>query len=269
MNSRLPISVVILTCNEAGRIENCVSHARLLTDDVIVVDSGSADNTVDIVSGLGCRVLLEGWNGYGNNKNRGIKAARYDWILSLDADESPDFDLIRALQTVDFSDPAIVYNIPFKIFFGQKAIRFGSFGKESHIRLFNRTKVKWEEVPVHETLMLDNDHVTKRLNGHINHYAIQSPEQYRQKMVHYAALNARKYLLNGKKATVIKRFVSPVFNFVKNYIFRLGIMDGKNGFFIAVTMAWYTWLKYQNLHKMQSTQITRSAGQAVSHGYQA
>ena len=60
MNSRLPISVVILTCNEAGRIENCVSHARLLTDDVIVVDSGSADNTVDIVSGLGCRVLLEG-----------------------------------------------------------------------------------------------------------------------------------------------------------------------------------------------------------------
>jgi len=266
--NRLPVSVVILTCNEADRIENCVLHALLISDDVIIVDSGSTDRTVEIARRLGCSILQECWNGYGNNKNKGIKTAKYDWILSLDADEVPDYDLVMALQKLDLSNPDIVYNISFKVFFGKKAIRFGSFGSEKHLRLFNRTVVKWADVPVHETLILHNNIVKKMLRGHINHYAINGPEEYKRKMLHYAALNAHKYLMSGRRATVIKRHFSPVFNFVKNYIFRLGFIDGKEGLFIASTMAWYTSLKYQYLYKIESqrdsTQHIPSTSQSVS-----
>lgn len=252
--NRLPISVVILTCNEAAKIENCILHARLISDDIIVVDSGSVDRTVEIVRNLGCSVMQECWNGYGKNKNKGIKAAKNDWILSLDADEIPDNELIISIRRLDLSNPSIVYNIPFKVFFEKKAIRFGSFGNEKHIRLFNRTAVKWTDVPVHETLLVNKKIMVKWLPGYISHYAINSREEYRRKMVNYAALSANKYLMTGKRATVIKRYFSPGFNFVKNYIFRLGLIDGKEGFFIASTMAWYTWLKYHYLYRLECRQ---------------
>lgn len=260
MNDRLPISVVILTCNEAERIENCILHALLISDDVVIVDSGSTDRTVEIAVGLKCSIVQECWNGYGNNKNKGIETAKYDWILSLDADEEPDYDLIMALQKLDLSNPEIVYKIPFKVFFSRKAIRFGSFGSEKHIRLFNRINVKWATVPVHETLIFPRGTVIKQLPGYINHYAINTSEEYKRKMLYYARLNAQKYETNGKRATITKRFLSPVFNFVKNYIFRFGFIDGREGLFIAATMAWYTWLKYHYLYQieLQKDQVQNS-----------
>ncbi|HEY9195792.1 MAG TPA: glycosyltransferase family 2 protein, partial [Mucilaginibacter sp.] len=126
----VPVSVVIITKNEAALIEDCIKMARLITDDIVVVDNDSTDGTPLIASGYGCRVFQRNWAGYGANKNKGIALARYNWILSIDADEVPDADLIKALHNLNFDKANVVYDIKFKSYLGKKLIRFGNWGSD-------------------------------------------------------------------------------------------------------------------------------------------
>jgi len=248
----IPVSVVIITKNEAGVIAQSIKAARQFTDDIVVVDNGSTDHTMQIAHSLGCRVFERHWSGYGANKNKGIALARYDWILSLDADEVTDNNLIEALQRLDYKDQTAVYDIRFKTYFGKKLIRFGSWGRDHHIRLFNRRVVRWSELQVHETLLLPGNAVKKKLNGYIHHYSVDGLAEYKQKALHYARLSAQKYYQAGKKSSLLKRWLSPSFNFIKNYIFYLGFADGKEGWYIATNTALHTWLKYQLLQKLEA-----------------
>lgn len=253
----IPVSVVIITKNEAEVIAQCIKAARRFTDDVVVVDNGSTDHTMQIAHSLGCRVFERNWEGYGANKNKGIALARYDWILSLDADEVTDGNLIYALQQLDYTDPATVYDISFKTYFGKKLIRFGSWGRDHHIRLFNRQHVRWSELRVHETLLLPAGCVKKKLTGYIHHYSVDGLAEYKQKALHYARLSAQKYYQAGKKSSIIKRWLSPSFNFLKNYVFYLGFADGKEGWYIATNTARHTWFKYRLLQKMTAAGATK------------
>src|ERR1700749_1369526 len=110
----VPVSVVIITKNEADVIANCISAAKLITDDIIIVDNDSTDETCTIALAAGCNVYRENWDGYGANKNKGIALAKYNWILSIDADEVPDEELIGTLHELKFDDPKVVYDIDFK-----------------------------------------------------------------------------------------------------------------------------------------------------------
>ncbi len=247
----VPVSVVIIAKNEAELITSCLSAAKLITDDVIVINNDSIDDTAEIAFESGARVYHENWDGYGANKNKGIIRARYDWILSIDADEIPDRDLIAALHELNLDDPTVVFDISFRSYFGQKLIRFGSWGRDHHIRLFNRRQVKWSESPVHETLELPSRVVVKKLNGYLHHYSVKDASDFLQKANHYAALSAGKYLMSGKKPSFMKLHIAPVFHFVKNYIVFLGLLDGREGFLIARMISRHTWLKY-HLMKDQS-----------------
>jgi glycosyltransferase involved in cell wall biosynthesis len=246
----MTVSVVIITKNEAAIIGQCVAAAKRITDDVIVIDNGSDDSTVDIALTAGCRVYYEKWHGYGTNKNNGSALARYDWILSLDADEVPDEQLITAiknLQTVNNNNT--MYDIRFRAYFGTKPVRFGTWGRDHHIRLFNRTYTSWTEPLVHENLIKPANTVIQKLPGFIHHYSVKSTEQYRAKTMHYARLNARNYLRAGKKTTAVKLYLAPIYHFLKNYIFLLGILDGRRGLLIASIMAQHTRLKYRCLRQ--------------------
>jgi len=245
-----PISVVIITKNEAGSIAACITACRLITDDVIVVDNDSSDATAQIALGHGCHVYTEQWGGYGANKNKGARFAKYDWILSIDADEIPDEELIRALHEARLGDPEIVYDIAFRSYYGRKPVRFGSWGRDHHIRLFNRRLVKWTEPPVHETLMLSPIIKVKKLAGHLHHYSVKDHDECHAKTIHYARLSAEKYFLSGEKATFVKLYLSPAFHFFKNYIVFLGFLDGREGWEIARMTAKQTRLKYRLLQRL-------------------
>jgi glycosyltransferase involved in cell wall biosynthesis len=247
----IPVSIVIITKNEVDLIGRCVSNAKLISDDVIIVDSGSTDHTLDIASIYGCRAFERPWDGYGANKNKGIKLAKYDWILSIDADEAPDPGLIKSLKSLKLSDPDLVYDIKFRSYFGQKLIRFGSWGRDHHIRLFNRRAVKWSETMVHETLITPENTRVKKLKGHIHHYSVKNLAEYNQKCSYYAKLSAGQYLRDGKKAGVIKLYISPLFGFIKNYLFYLGFLDGREGWEIAKATLKNTHRKYQLLNQME------------------
>ncbi len=244
------ISVVLIAKNEAHIIGDTIRSVQSLTDDIIVVDSGSTDGTQDIVRRLHARLIETGWDGFGKNKNKGIDAAKYNWILSIDSDEMPDDVLLMSLQNLDLSDPTRVYNIRFKTFLGAKLIRYGEWGNDAHIRFFNRKRVSWNNAKVHEQLVLPLDVLIQSIDGYIMHYTMKDLADYATKMTRYALLNAERYYQQGKRAGWIKRRISPNFSFFQNYILKAGFLDGREGYLIARMTAYYTFLKYERLYEL-------------------
>ncbi len=244
------ISVVIIAKNEAHIIGNTLKSLQPVINDIVVVDSGSTDDTIKICRQFNAAVIETGWPGYGINKNKGIAAAKHDWILSLDADEAIDDELKRSLQQLPLNNEHEVFDIRFKNFFCNKWIRFGEWGFDSHIRLFNRRQVKWNEAAVHESLIFPEAVKITRLKGNVLHYTVRNRQLYADKMKNYAMMNARKYFESGKKANFFKQYFSPLFAFLQHYIFRLGFLDGKEGYTIAKTTGHYTYLKYRYLKEL-------------------
>ena len=134
----------------------------------------------------------------------------------------------------------------------KKPVRFGSWGRDHHIRLFNRTLVKWSETEVHETLLLPENTEIRKIDGHLHHYSVTDVNEYDSKGRYYARLSAKKYFNAGKKASGIKLYISPVFGFLKSYIFYLGFLDGREGWEIAKTTAKNTRRKYIILSQMEN-----------------
>ena len=244
------VSAVIITKNEAHIIGKTLQSLQGITDDIIIVDSGSTDNTLAVCRQFNATIIEPGWNGYGLNKNKGITAAKHDWILNLDADEVIDETARQSLLALLLMNNNEVFEFRYKNFFLNKWIKHGEWGTDKHIRLFNRTVIKWNEAAVHENLTINTDTKITLLNGHILHYTVQSLAEYEQKTINYAKLNAQKYFEQGKKRNPVKQYISPVFSFLQNYLFRLGFLDGAAGFQIAKTTARYTFLKYAYLNEM-------------------
>jgi glycosyltransferase involved in cell wall biosynthesis len=257
MNSS--ISVVIICRNEAHIIGRTIAAAQQVSDNVVVVDSGSTDGTQQIITSSGARLIETIWEGYGINKNKGVAIAKQDWILSIDADEIIDDVLIKQLQTLTFTDTAVVYNIRFRAFLGDKMIRFGEWSNDRHIRLYNRNVVSWNEAAVHEGLIFPSHAKTVTIQeGYIHHYTSKNIEDFAAKTVNYAMLNAEKYHRQGKRSSWIQCRVAPAFSFAKNYLLRLGFLDGEAGFTVAKMNAWYTWLKYVRLRELNKSRKKES-----------
>ena len=245
-------SVVIICKNEAAAIGPVLQSVQHLTDDVLVYDNGSTDNTEAVVSSYpNARFYKGAWQGFGKTKQTATALARHDWILSLDADEAVDETLQQQLTNLAFDNPKTVYNLAYKNFLGTRHVKWGEWGRDKHIRLFNRQHTNWNDAPVHEELVLPKDAVIKKLGGHILHYTIKDTAEYSSKVTRYALLNAEKYFSRNKKATWIKLYLSPTFAFVKYYFLMLGFLDGWAGLVCARMTAFYTFLKYARLYELQ------------------
>lgn len=241
----LSLSVVIITLNEEKRIGDCLASVRELTDDIIVVDSHSNDHTCTLASSGGARVYQRTWSGYSEQKNFGNIQARHPWILSLDADERVSAELARSLREEFARGPRCdAYSIRFENYFGDRRIRFGAWNPEWHVRLFDRRKLEWNTDDVHEGLCSEGDVRTGRLAGCIRHLTVDSAEQLAAKTERYSTLFATKARRLGRTPRWSKVWLNPGWRFVRDYIVRLGVLDGKAGAFIAWEAARYTHLKY-------------------------
>lgn len=246
------ISVVIIAKNEAHIIERVLKSLQGLSDDIVIVDNGSTDGTQELCRSYGARVIETTWQGYGPTKNLGIDAAKHDWILNIDADEAVDEKLKAAILAHPLDNEQEVFECRFHNFFMDKRIRYGEWGSDKHIRLFNRKKVRWNDAAVHESLGLGPQAKISSLPGNILHYTVHSRAEYEAKTISYARLNADKYFQQHKKGSLLKQYFSPVFSFLHNYIIRLGFLDGAEGLLIARTTARYTYLKYKYLREMNA-----------------
>jgi glycosyltransferase involved in cell wall biosynthesis len=244
------ISTVIVCRNEEDVISKTLNSLRGLTDDIVVYDNGSTDNTRILVQQYGANLFDGSWEGFGKTKKKAVSLAKYDWILSLDADEALDEELKQSLLQLQFSDTETVYEIRFKNFFADKYLRYGEWGGDKHIRLFNRRSVNWDESLVHEKLVLPAGIKIKKLKGFVLHQTVRDVKEYAEKTMHYAFLNASKYFLSGKKSSRLKIVIAPVFGFIKYYIIRLGFLDGWEGFICARMTSFYIFLKYEKLREL-------------------
>ena len=243
------ISVVIITKNEALNIVECILSAKKISRDIIVVDSGSTDTTVELVKGQCVKLQPISWRGYGDARNTGAMLAANEWILSLDADERITDELAVAIQAIKFSELNIVYGFRRLNFFGKTKIRHGALRNDRVFRLYNRKFAQWNLVPVHEKLV--GEHINRQtLQAYAEHYGIRNAAQYLQKKTGYAFLCALKYKQEKRKFIAALRLLSPAFNFIQAYIFQLGFLDKRVGFIVAKINAYYTSKKYQQLYIM-------------------
>jgi glycosyltransferase involved in cell wall biosynthesis len=247
-----PFSLVIICKNEAHNIVRILAIAHRISKDVVVVDSGSTDGTQSIVSSSGAVLLETNWEGYGNNKNKGVAIAKNDWILSLDADEVPDETLLNAMENISLDEVNVVYNIKRRAFIGDTMIRYGDWGNDSCIRIYNRNHARWNLAEVHETLTFPGNTKTITLKGYLHHFTSKNIDDFALKTVKYASLSASEYHQRGKKSGWVKRYLSAPFSFIKNYLFRLGFLDGEAGYTVAKMNAFYTWLKYSRLKELNN-----------------
>lgn len=243
-------SIVIICRNEASAIARTLSSLQGLTDDIIVYDNGSTDGTQDLVRQFKVHLHEGSWEGFGKTKTKANQLAKYDWILSLDADEAADEELRQSLLQWNPGNDAIVYDILFKNFLGAKYLKYGEWGGDHHIRFFNKKFVQWDEAPVHEQLIIPANAVIKKLKGYVLHQTMKDIHDYATKMVKYAMLNGEKYYKQGKKASWFKLRLSPGFTFFNYYILKLGFLDGHAGYICARMTAYYTFLKYARLREL-------------------
>jgi glycosyltransferase involved in cell wall biosynthesis len=244
------ISIVIVCKNEIAVIEDTIVQALKLSPYIIVVDSGSTDGTLDILEKYDVTIIKSNWLGFGPTKNIGIAHALTNWILSIDADERVDDELIAAIKKADFTNEQIAYKLRRRNYLGNTPLRFGEWGTDKHVRLFHKKIAHWNDAMVHETLIYKEPIVVKILAGFMHHKTAEDKIELHQKMEDYAQLNATHYFTNGKRNSHLKMFFSPTFNFVINYIFKLGFLDGKAGFIVAQENAIYTYKKYLYLHQL-------------------
>ena len=249
------LSIVIICKNSSAVIEKTLQSFAGLTDDIIVYDNGSTDGTQEIIKKYGANLVNGNWEGFGKTKNKANSLAKYEWILSLDADEAIDDELKHSLQQLPYGNEKTIYEIRFKNFVGDKYLKYGEWGRDRHIRLFNHNDVTWNDAGVHEQLIIPGNMQIKKLKGYVLHHTADSFNDFEKKMKKYAALNAEKYFKNGKQTWWGKQWLSAAVSFLQNYFFRLGFLDGKAGFTCARISAGYSFLKYARLRE-KNRQLT-------------
>ncbi len=242
------LSVVIITKNEAHNIERCINSCLPLQAEIIVLDSHSTDNTVQIVKRLGAQVHLIDWNGYGATKNHGAKLATHDWILSLDADEALDENLQKnILETLHSEDNFYGYWLRRALIFNGQQLTHGAVKNEKRLRLFNKKFLQWNLNEVHEDLEKINENQAVfygQLEGKILHYSYKNELDMEKRLDKYAKLSAQKLSSKSTVYLKLKKYFAPKFSFIQNYYFKKGYQDGTNGRLFAKAQARYVRKKY-------------------------
>ncbi len=245
------ISAVIITFNEENKIAACLNSLQGVVDEIIVMDSFSTDKTPGICKAYGVKWYQQNWRGYGCQKNDAAEKAANDYILSLDSDESLSAALQKSILAAKKEGLSGVYQMNrLNNFYGYD-LYHGNVYPDTMKRLYNRREAKWSLRPVHETLEINDGVVVKKLRGDLLHRSKNTLEDHLAGINKYSTLGAKVYLHAGKKAAGFKMVISPLFTFIKGYIFRLGFLDGYAGYMMAKMNAYEVFLKYSKLLVLQ------------------
>jgi glycosyltransferase involved in cell wall biosynthesis len=228
------ISAVIITHNAAETISKCLDALNQVADEVIVVDSLSTDDTVALCKAKGATVFSQQWLGFGPQKNFGISKTKYNYILSIDADEILDAVLIQSILTEKKHGLKNIYALLFKHFYYTTFIMHGAEGVGYKKRLFDKRIIKWDDKEVHESLILPPGSLITELKGFIEHYSYKSIAYHVTKANSYTTQSAIELHKKGKTNYLFKMIFSPPVNFFVNYFLRGGFLDGVNGLIVAV-----------------------------------
>jgi len=223
---QLPLSAVLIVRNEAGRLLACL-RALEFCGEIVVVDSGSTDGSVDIARAHGARVIETHWRGFGPQKQFAVEQALHDWVLCIDADERVSGMLKDSIAAVLRAPSFHAYRFPRCNRFMGRYLRHGEGYPDLSLRLFDRRHARWSDDPVHEKVITGC--AVGTLAGDLYHESAESLETYLDKQNRYSTLAAERSLAAGKRATAAHLLLSPLLRFIKFYIIRGGFLDGLPG----------------------------------------
>ncbi|PSV19807.1 glycosyltransferase family 2 protein [Photobacterium kishitanii] len=248
MTSKHSLSVILITKNEADRVELCLQSIAGIADEIIVLDSGSTDETVAICQRYTDNVTVTDWPGFGKQKQRALDKASCDWVLSIDADEALDEQMQQALISLLAQDTitATAYRLPWGVTLYGKTLKYGRSAR-SVLRLFKREGARYTLDEVHETVIPSVGN-TEVLRGLLLHYTHRDYGHGLDKAAQYAWLGSKKYHRKGKKSHGLAlALVRAIWTFILIYIIRRGFLDGSIGFIVAMTYAQVSFNKYVGL----------------------
>ncbi len=242
------LSVALITLNEAANLPRTLESV-IWAQEIVVVDSGSTDATVEMARAAGAHVFTESWKGFAGQKNSAIGHATGDWILSLDADEEVSPELAREIQALLAGEPTFAgYRIPRLNHFLGRPLRHGGYWPDPKLRLFRRGAARFQEQPVHETMLADGP--VGRLNGHLIHHCYPTLADYKEHMSRYSTVAAQAIVDSGRAGRswpwlFWNSVLNPAATFVYNYVFRLGFLDGGAGLLQHLNHSGYVRSKYK------------------------
>ncbi|NNE33119.1 MAG: glycosyltransferase family 2 protein [Winogradskyella sp.] len=247
----IKLSGVIITYNEERNIENCITSLINVVDEIVVVDSYSTDKTKAICKRFNVKFIEQKFLGYIEQKNFTLAQASYDYVVSLDGDESLSEQLQESLLELksDWKFDGYYCN-RLNNFCGQW-IRHSDWYPNRKLRVFDRRKAKWTGINPHDHVKLnDESSKTGHINGDILHKTYQSYSEFNLKTEYFSTIAAKAYFDKGKKAPILKIIWNPFWAFFKAYFLRLGFLDGFNGYIICKQTANITFLKYSKLREL-------------------
>ena len=236
------LSVIVITYNEEKNIARCLQSVQF-ANEIIVVDSGSQDNTVALARSLGAKVIQTDWPGYGLQKQRSLDLATHEWVLSLDADEflaeNAQAQILKAIKTQNID----AFQLPRQMVFYDRVLKFAAYEKK-HIRLFRRQKAHFSLDPVHEKVVMNDGTQCAQLPVTIFHDCYRDLTDAVAKMNRYSSLSAGMRLKQSKKSSFWKAFFSSKWMFIKSYVLQGWFLDGVPGYALAMYQSQGSWYRY-------------------------
>lgn len=242
----MSLSVIIIAKNEQAVIRRCLTSVAW-ADEIVVVDSNSSDNTAEICRELGAKVhTFHNWPGFGPQKNRALKLARGDWILSLDADEEVSTTLRTEIETA-IAQPGeyVAFRMPRLSSYYGRSMRHSGWWPDHITRLFKQGKARFSDDLVHERLLVEG--AVGTLQQPLLHEAFTTAEEVLDKINRYSTASADTLHRQGKTSSLNGALFHGLWAFIRTYILRAGFLDGREGFMLAVSNAEGTYYRYVKL----------------------
>ena len=244
----MKITATIITLNEERNIARAMESLRCC-DQIVVLDSGSIDRTVELASKLGAKVIEGHWLGYASQKNRAAEYAEHDWILSLDADEALSEALEGEIWNVKKRGPQYdAYTVPRLAKYMGRWILHGGWYPDRKVRLYNRHRAKWVGDFVHESVKVDGR--VGHLESNLLHFTCDSLSEHLKTLDRYTTLAAEELVARKTKIGLSNLILDPAWTFLRSYVLQRGFLDGLEGLTIAHMAAIYTFLKYAKARNM-------------------
>jgi glycosyltransferase involved in cell wall biosynthesis len=246
------ITALALCLNEAENVKRYVESLSF-ADEIIFIDSNSSDATVAIAKELGVKVIARTFDDFSKQRQYAVEQAKNDWIVFFDLDEIITPALAeKILDSVASPDNCVAFSVKRNLFFFGKKINFGGWRNDTVIRVFNKNKCTYNGHFVNENLNIIGK--TGRLKSEVDHYSYKSFDSYNEKLNQYSKLQAESLYLKNKRPNGFHFFVLPFHRFCSQYLFRLGFLDGKEGFILAYLHSFTVfkcylllWLKYRKI----------------------
>lgn len=247
-----PLSISIISFNEEQNLERCLKSAADLAQEIVIVDSGSTDQTLAIAERYGAKVLHQKWLGHRDQKNVALSLCQQPWVLALDCDEelSPELrESVKAFFEKGQSEKFTGAKFNRKVYFLGRWITHGDWYPDTKLRLFLRERAKWAGSPEHDFIELSGESKVMHLQGDLHHFSFPNMNRFVEKINVFADVFLERQKAAGKRWSLARNLSRPFWRFFRAYVLRRGFLDGFPGFWIAFSTAYMAFIRYSRQYE--------------------